>query len=96
MHECEEPSQHLVDFFFEIFLWKLVSVLFQSNFVNNNYSLLCKLPMHLRLMHHIHMCALMNGSNSPYTLLPQYYPQKAQAVSPSYMYAQSKAQMNHP
>ena len=52
--------------------------------------------MHLWLMRHLHTCALTNGFQQPVHSAPSVFPAKAQVVSPTCSYAQSKAQMDHP
>ena len=86
---CIEPSLHKLDFFLEIFLWRLVSVLFFA------FNLLCGAAhAHLVDESSLHMCT-NEWRPTASTLCPLSLPRnKVQAVNLSY--PQSKAQMHHP
>ena len=60
---CTETSLHQLDFFLEIFSWRLVSVLFSICYEVP--------PTHLQLMRHSHTCAPMNGIQQPIHSAPQ-------------------------
>ena len=90
VHSCIEPSLHGLDFFLEIFLWRLVSVLFDTCnnliFVTHCRPRNCgwsARDVHWRM-------ASTTSTHCPLSLLRK----KAQAVSPSY--AQNKALKNIP
>ena len=86
VHSCIEPSQHGLDFFLEIFLWRLVSV-FLIKYFNN---LLCGTAHVIAVDARV----LTNGVQQPVRSSTLSLPhKKAQVVSPSC--AQSKAQMDH-
>ena len=87
--KCIEPSLHKLDFFLDIFLWRLASVL--DELLSICYAVA---PMHTWLMSHPRTCAPTNGFQQPVHSAPSVFPAKVQAVSSSY--ARSKAQMHHP
>ena len=80
-----------LDFFLEIFLWRLVSVLFDKNLSTICYAVL---PMQLRLMRHPCRCVDKWLPTASILCPLSLARKKAQAVRLSY--AQSKAQKAHP
>ena len=69
VHSCIETSLHQLDFFLEIFSWKLVSI--QNQFLSICYAVL---PTHLQLMHHPRTCALTNSIHQPVHSAPSVFP----------------------
>ena len=92
VHSCIEPSLHGLDFFLEIFLWRLDSAFFDTNLL----TILLHGAAHVIPIDEssVHMC-IDKWPPTARMLYPLSLPcKRAQAISPSY--AQSKAQMNYP